>query len=496
MPISEITLTTNSKVRLYHHEPNSVVNTLDILRLSGSFFEDSLFKVVTMLVRGQYGNFDDSIIPIGFKIQSYTTDEIVVGPGLLIAPDGVYRFEGATLVPNEAGHWGIFELEMVVELEESVGKKYLSPSGSATFLGAGPSRKSYRLRLYENYSTTPTFPVLTPGRVELIRFKKSGTGPSGVLVQSSNSLSKNAPKNAFSPGFIRQSLSPGDGEEWITVNGQDVPAKFTDLIDFLRDECRINDTELDFTISDGGGQTRVTFASPINAKNLHASPDLRYISVKITDTSVPGGLPVGFFKVVGITTNYFDLDIPYSVSMAGGTGKLNITPFAKSDLDGGGARLPFPSYLRNFLNGSTLDVNRLPLTYQDGQNKRHDHGSGNLGVAGQGLKPVSVSGGGSTSPAVTDVAISGSGNLGDHPGYGIITGGNPAPPITPKMTGDVGFSAMQSKGSLSVSFSGTGNVNVTGLDVDGATDEDGGEDPDNPNVTRVDDMAVYLLIKT
>lgn len=492
MPVVELPLTSASKQKLYHHDPNSSLNTQDVMRLSGSVFQDSLLQVMTTMVRATYGNFDSAIVPIGFKISSYTPTEIQVGPGILIAPDGMYRFEGAVLSPDPASFWGIYELEMVTELEDPVGKKFIEPSTSATFLGSGPSRKSFRIRLYENYSTTASFPILTPGRVELIKYKKGIAGPLGNIVQSSNSVSKNAPKNAFSPGFIRQSLSPGDGIEWLTVGGQDVPVQFTDLIDFLRDECRINDSALDFTLDDNGGSTRVNFASPINIKNLFASPDLRYSCVKITESSAPNGLPLGMFKVMALTVNNLTLDIPYTGAMAGQSGKLFLTPFGKSDLDGGGARLPFPSYLRNFIAGNPLDVNRLPLTYQAGQNKAHVHTSANLSVSGQGTFPVGVSAStGDDSPDHSHPQTRGGGSGNAQPG-----GGQPAFDSTNVGANQPIGNTLGASNRHQHGASGSGSLSLTGLDVAGTTDISGGDDPDNPNVTRVDDMAVYLLIKT
>jgi hypothetical protein len=506
----QITLTENSQFKLYNHEANQSLKALDINRLSGSVFEDSLLQVFLATIRAGYGNFSNEFIPIGFKITSYSSSEITVGKGILIAPDGVYRFEGAVLTPSPTAWWGAYEFELVKETASPVSKVFKRPNANGVMFGSGDSRSVFKLKLYENFNSTQEFPSIPSGRIRLLQYKKASATSGATIIQASNSLSKQSPKNTFTPGDIKQSLSPGDGEEWLTVLGQTIPSRFTDLIDAMR-SIRINQNSISYNVTNPGiaGRTRLTFSALSGIKGILTYPDVRAMSATIKSATVPV-LPLGVYRILAITTTSIDIELPFNNGMTGGIGDLDITPFAIPDLDGGGAKLPLPSYLKVYTGNDPNDLNRIPLTYQANQFGAHVHGVGTMNITGQGTKPVNITGSsGNDSP---DHGHSTGGGGGSHShGHGYNHGwANPFGGGSGMMMGNIdvvgnGVNSADINHTHSVGgantrhthpVTGSGTIDISGFGLAGSSASTGGTDTDNPNVTRPDNLSVYLLVKT
>lgn len=503
MPIVEVSIP-NSVQRTYYHEPNQRFNSIDLNRVSGAWPQDSMLVSILLAMRGLGGVFGASpqYFPLGFKIASYTPSQITVNPGVLISSQGIYYFEGATLTPTPAAYWGLYELEIEDSTDTPVMKDFLDTITQTFSSQLGDSRKVFKLRLYENYNTTASFPTLTPGRLELLNYKKDAS--MGVLVQSSNVLSNTVPSNGFRTGFLQASVIPADGIEWLTADGSDVPTSFTDLIDVLR-SCKSNASTITYSgISDNGsGFCRLAIpANILKNVNLFPYPDDRHTTLELTTSSNSVNFPVGTYRIIGTDPAGLWIDILLAYPSGTSTGDCEIRPFSKADVDGGGARTPTATILQGHLaSGNPQDVNRLLFTYQRSKNAYHAHGATSLSVTG--------------SPALTgSVSLSGSATLIEdilqleefadplpsgynrkmstlQPGWGGIAQTDSA---LPSAGTEEGYAIKDGTTSLTSTLA----VNAGTLDVGGATDYAEGNisDSDNPNIARPENLTIYYLIKT
>lgn len=470
----------NSVQKTYRHEPNQRFNSIDLNRVSGAYMPDSFLMSILLAMRSQFGIFGNSPAykAFGFKIASYTTAQIVVNPGVLIATEGIYFFEGATLTPTPASYWGLYEIEVVDETGDPVMKSFLDTVPQTFSVQLGDSRKIFRLKLYENYNTTPNFPTITPGRLELINYKK--TASLGNIIQTSNVLGKSNTTIGFSTGDIKTTLQLPDGVEWLYCDGSDVPTNFTDLIDLLR-SLSINNSTINYTsiTNNGSGFCRVNFPS-INLKgvNLFPNPDDRENTFELTTSSNPS-FPVGTYRIIGSYTGmgtFIDILLAYPGGTA--TGTSEIRPFSKADVDGGGARTPVVTYLKNALTNDPQDVNRNKFTHQRSKNAIHSHGSVNLSVTGD--PDITTGNATSTGPLVNN---------------GGVNEASTGPYILASNTPD--GSPRYVDLTVPIDLSGF-DVDAGTLDVGGVTDDAEGVimDSDNQGVARPENLSVYYIIKT
>lgn len=451
MPTEVEVVLTDSDVKVYLHEPNRVVNAVDINTISGASLPGSPLQMMLLLTRGLMGNFTNSNSYMGFRALEYDNTSITTERGVIITPDAIYQVEPLTLEPTDESHYGIYEIELVQENSDPQGKQFFD-SVAETFNNApSNTRKRFYARVFEKYNTTPDFPATTPGRIRWIEYRKQAAFQ--PIIGISNYLSKEAIKTqGFPTGFIRQSFTPGDGVDWYTCDGQAIDSQYVDLIDHFRSIVATPEIDVDVVTDNGSGLCRLNFPVTVNLKNIKAFPDEKYACVEITDSSAPGVYKPGFYKVVGVDPagGYIDVNLAFPSSSM--TGKITVNPFAIADNEGGGARTPFPTFLRNFNpEGDPNDTLRLPNTYQDGQIGEHQHDTStaahkhNFATVEHG-----VSNGGSI---IRVVSV-------------------PAAPILYDRQTELG---------------GGGS---------GPTDLTGGDDPDNLAVTRPENMAVFLLVKT
>jgi hypothetical protein len=495
MPVIEIPIP-NSTQRTYYHEPNQRLNSIDINRISGAFPQESMLMSILLAIRGMNGTFGGSpqYQPLGFKISTYDTTTITVGEGVLISTDGIYYFEGATLTPTPEAYFGLYELEPVIEYSNDVMKNFLDITPQTFFTQLGPSRKVFKLKLYENYNITPTFPTVTTGRLELIRYKRNASN--GSLVQSSNVLGKAIGVTGFGPGDLKYTITPADGVNWLYCNGTNVHSSYTDLIDVLRD-CRVNTSTLNIlSITNSGGLSRINI-SPTNLKNigLFVHPDKRHHCLEITNSSNPIAYPVGTYRIIGADTIGGSwIDIQYAYQGMSATGTCEIRPFSNADTDGGGARTPVLTYIKNHLPlGDPDDINRNLFTYQRSKNARHSHGSVNLTITGNPALTGSITGG----SYIQDIIQ-------------LAWYGDPLPLGFNRKMATFAYLPVAASGVSPIDFANQGyairdgiissslGVNAGDLDVGGNTDLAEGVtiDPDNPNTARPDNFTLWFQIKT
>lgn len=116
-------------------------------------------------------------VMIGGGVASFSTTQIVTEIGYLLDADGVYYLENfPTLTPNAASYWGFFELELVQEDSDDAALDFWEPTTDTPFTDVGSTKVSYKVKVYDNYSTTAAFPTLTPGRIRWIDYKRASAG--------------------------------------------------------------------------------------------------------------------------------------------------------------------------------------------------------------------------------------------------------------------------------------------------------------------------------
>lgn len=523
MPIIQVPVTNNEE-KIYYHEPNRRIRTIDLNTLSGASLADSNLLLLMQLSKGLTGNFDPMINTyLGFKISTYTPNNISTNIGYAVVNDGsfdgVYKMPALTLTPNSGAWWGFYEIEFVQTTSDNVGLDFFD--GVVGSFASSPTRKVFQLNIYENFNNTATFPTLTPGRVKWIEYKRSGASPADVIVSVNNLISKNQVSlSGFQTGDVKHSMKPGDGVEWVTCNGGLVPNTNIDLISFLR-EVTINPAPLTFTAIDSdSGLVRLTLPALTNLKYVRFGADPKYSCVTIlSSTGSVSPVSNGVYRINNIVGNQITLQLAYSVAFAGATGTFDINPYANEDAAGGGARTPFPDFIRG--QGATGDINRLVNTYEDGQVESHTHPStlsvtsaltgsatgnlsGNTGAGGYhqhnifsqvpnpGLQKLETA----AAPEIQPVSLKALFSGVDPSNYEMVTGSSsPARGITsdpvsgstptPTHTHTLSGSVALDTSSLSIATNSSLTLNNYG-----------GQDSDNPNQTRPDNLSLYLLIKT
>lgn len=522
MPIIQVPVTNNEE-KIYYHEPNRRIRTIDLNTLSGASLADSNLLILMQLAKGLTGNFDPLVNTyLGFKISTYTPNNISTNIGYVVkndgSSDGVYTMPALTLTPNSGAWWGFYELEFVQTTSDNVGLDFFD--GVVGSFATSPTRKVFQLNVYENFNNTAVFPTLTPGRIKWIEYKRSGASPADVIVSVNNLITKNqASLSGFQTGDVKYSMKPGDGVEWVTCTGGVIPNTNIDLISFLR-EVTINPTPLTFTALDSdSGLVRLTLPALTNLKNVRFGADPKYACVSIlSSTGSVSPVTSGVYRINNIVGNQITLQLAYSVAFAGATGTFDINPYANEDAAGGGARTPFPDFIRG--QGATGDINRLVNTYQDGQLESHTHPatlsvnssltgsatgsvSGNTGAGGyhqhnifsqiptvQKLETAAVPG---IQPTALRAIYSGA----DPSNYEIVTGGSTpdrgitSDPVTGATAAPTHTHSL-SGASFSMDTSGLGISTTSSLTINNY----GGQDTDNPTQTRPDNLSLYLLIKT
>lgn len=525
MPIIQVPVTNNEE-KIYYHEPNRRIRTIDLNTLSGASLADSNLLLLMQLAKGLTGNFDPLVNTyLGFKIATYTPNNISTNIGYVVkndgSSDGVYTMPALTLTPNSGAWWGFYEIEFVQTTSDNVGLDFFD--GVVGSFASSPTRKVFQLNIYENFNNTATFPTLTPGRVKWIEYKRSGASPADVIVSVNNLISKNQVSlSGFQTGDVKYSMKPGDGVDWVTCTGGVIPNTNIDLISFLR-EATINPTPLSFTALDSdSGLVRLTLPALTNLKNVRFGGDPKYSCVSIlSSTGSVSPVSSGVYRINNIVGNQITLQLAYSVAFAGATGTFDINPFANEDAAGGGARTPFPDFIRG--QGATGDIDRLVNTYQDGQVETHIHNTNlsvNTAIAGTATGNLSGTTGLdghhrhhavtnedsgadiTTGSTITNVIAAKSTALAPSQQQYILTKGTIEPDIgmTSLPKDPVSLALQNGSGNHAHSINGTVNLDTSSLGINTTSsltmNAYGGNDPDNPNKTRPDNLSLYLLIKT
>jgi hypothetical protein len=200
MPINEVTYT-DEKVKIFHANQNSRLKFSDLNTVSGSSLDDSTLQLLIKLTRDLHGIVNNDPAFLGLRVLSYTNTspaQITSEKGAIVTTDAIYRIPSLTLLPSADAFWGFYELELVEVYGDNETQDVFD--GLTLSYVNNPTRKIFSIRIYENYSTSASFPVVTPGRIRWIEYRKSSQGISGTIVTDGVT-------NDITPALTLQDLS-------------------------------------------------------------------------------------------------------------------------------------------------------------------------------------------------------------------------------------------------------------------------------------------------
>ena len=189
MPVIPVVYT-EDPTKVYRQEQNRRVTFNDFNVLSGFDLTDSNYLQIIKGIRDIHGLQTTSDAFIGGKVDSYTLTapaQITTKKLTIIKETGIYRIPPITLTIDPNAYWGFFELELLEENGDPVASEFYD--GLTFSFTNSDTRKYFRVKVYENYNTTNSFPSLTAGRIKWIEYKKSISGALGVLVDVALSIS-------------------------------------------------------------------------------------------------------------------------------------------------------------------------------------------------------------------------------------------------------------------------------------------------------------------
>lgn len=172
MPIVTIPITASTRKKTIYNS-NQRVNAKTIGNIPG--LEDDLVlypKSIAMIIRELFDVLPTDKQFFNGNVESFDTTEIVTKEGAYLVGDDIYYLEALTLVPTAAGFWGFFEIELEAIDSDPASLQFFDVSTNTVSQQVVNTRKSYNIKVYENYNTTASFPTLTPGRIKWIEFKK------------------------------------------------------------------------------------------------------------------------------------------------------------------------------------------------------------------------------------------------------------------------------------------------------------------------------------
>lgn len=475
MPTIEIPIN-DTGFRLHYVEPNRTIDAVDFNRLSGASLPGSWLEQTVQVVNLMLGRLPAETSYLGLDDLTFgssgSATYIQMAPGMIVAPEGLWPIPSLRLEPSSEAHFGFYEIETYEDLGDEVSRRFYSIDNDEYAGSMTPTSRRRAVRLFEKYNTTPAMPETTPGRVRWIEYRKTAAFQS--LIGLNNLLSTGRNNSGAPTGSFIHSPTAGDGELWLTCDGGDVPIKHQRLINYLRSCSVHNDSiEISDVTDDGNGLCRVIIQGTPNYKNIRVHPESGYACLEVLSSNDPVGFPPGTYKIKAMN----GADLTIALAYAGGSyvGSALLRPYSIADEDGGGARTPLPAFIRPFNpRGAPNDVGRLPNTYQEGQVAHHDHGGTTTGGTPH---EHSFSDPGHEHPYIDTV-----------PEY---------PPIGDNYAVPSGGSGVQRYPHLRSTATATTGITLQpeAAHVHGIAPF-GGNDADNTQDTRPDNLSLYLLIKT
>lgn len=219
-------LLNDNEIKLYYQNLLQKVNRDDFNRLSGAEPTNSAIPVVLTSILATIGRTTDTAI--GFQVSTPDNQAINIGAGIIIRPDSVYIFPPVTVTPEAGALEGIYELELETELTDTSAVPIWNSVATRFIPEAKPTRKTYRLNLYQQWVNTPGLPAPTTGRKALLSFTKAVIG--GPIT----SLVRILP--VYDPGLIGVDvdLDPGIGDTSSLANAINWLFQHIETKDFIR----------------------------------------------------------------------------------------------------------------------------------------------------------------------------------------------------------------------------------------------------------------------
>lgn len=165
------------------YNENQILNSITRSGVPGLQEELLQFPIeILRLIRSIMGVHDDSSNAFsGLKVKSFNT-KINTTPGYVITPENLYRLDGLfDYTPVAGAVWGNIEIEMNTTDSESQYIPVFSTADKVVNNTLLPTKKHYKVTLYDNFSLTPLFPTVGAGRILWLQYKMTGSNITEVV---------------------------------------------------------------------------------------------------------------------------------------------------------------------------------------------------------------------------------------------------------------------------------------------------------------------------
>lgn len=171
MPTVEIPSILN-EVKILLVEPLRRITADDINTATGINFAGSQLQIQMLIAKAIIGKDLDETCYLGFAPPSTDGTDITVHRGIIITEEAVFQIAPMTLTPTAEAHYGLYECEFVEEFTDEEARDFWNAASEQADTALSPTRKRFGIKIYENYNTTASYPTVTPGRFELLRYEK------------------------------------------------------------------------------------------------------------------------------------------------------------------------------------------------------------------------------------------------------------------------------------------------------------------------------------
>lgn len=172
MAIVAVTASNSTKKKVIYNS-NQRVNAKTVGAVPGLEDDIALFpKSLALLFRELFGILSSDKQFFNGKVASFSTSQIVTKEGAYLDGDNIYFLEALTLTPTPAGFWGFYEIELEAVDSDPASLQFFDVALNQVSQQTVNTRKSYNIKVYENYNTSASFPTLSAGRIKWIEFKK------------------------------------------------------------------------------------------------------------------------------------------------------------------------------------------------------------------------------------------------------------------------------------------------------------------------------------
>jgi hypothetical protein len=180
----EITIAApQSVLKIHKHETNRKITAIDLNTLSGVNMPGSQLEILLKFFQAFTGKWTGDIV-LGLNAPFIQTNKIVTSQALIFTSSGAYYLEDLLLTPTPEAHWGHYELELLTADSDSLSLDFFNPITKTFANKPSSTRRSYTVKIWEVYSTSPVSQSTTAGRIRWIEYQKAASNNPDITLLS------------------------------------------------------------------------------------------------------------------------------------------------------------------------------------------------------------------------------------------------------------------------------------------------------------------------